>query len=200
MEDGGADADERGGEEEPSEGGSDGEEEQAGEGEGHADGQSEGARGAVSEMADEGLEERGGDLVGEGEEADLGEVEVEGGFEDGIDGGQERLHHVVEEVAEAGGGEDAEECAGLGGGSGCDGFEGWCLAHGLRVTLGCTHAYLYRFFLCCVCADPCYEPVVGAVEEPWQIYTRRSSSNSELDIQAQKKEVFCQCNLTSMIG
>ena len=63
-----------------SEGGGYGEEEQAGESEGHADGQGEGAWGAISEVADEGLEERGGDLVGEGEEADLGEIEMEGGF------------------------------------------------------------------------------------------------------------------------
>ncbi len=133
MEDGGADADEGGCEEEPSEGGSDGEDEQAGEGEGHADGQGEGAWGAVSGVADEGLEERGGDLVGEGEEADLGEVQMEGAFEDGVDGGQERLHHVVEEVAEAGGGEDTDECSGLRRGGGRLSFEGWCLAHGLRV-------------------------------------------------------------------
>src|SRR5579859_1246574 len=33
---------------------------------------------------------------------------MEGGLEDGIDGGEERLHHVVEHVAEADGGQDTE--------------------------------------------------------------------------------------------
>ncbi len=129
VEDGGAYADEGCGGEQDGEGGGDGEQEEADEGEDHADGEGVGHGALVGEVADEGLEERGGDLVGEGDEADLGEVEVEGCLEDGIDGGQQRLHHVVEEMTEADGGEDAEEGLGFGGGGTCSGIRDSLRAH-----------------------------------------------------------------------
>jgi hypothetical protein len=37
---------------------------------------------------------------------------VKGAFEDGIDGGQERLHEVVEQVADADREQDTEDCPG----------------------------------------------------------------------------------------
>ena len=83
MEDGGPDSDERSGEEQPVEGGGEGEQEQSGEGDSHADGQGVGRCAAIREVADEGLQQRGGDLVDEGNDADLAEVEVERTLEDG---------------------------------------------------------------------------------------------------------------------
>src|SRR5215471_514563 len=109
MEDGGADSDEAGGDEQPVEGGRDGEQEKAAERGGHPGSQRIGFRVLVSELADDGLQERGYDLVGESEETEVGEVEVEAALEDGVDGGQQRLHHVVEEVAEADGDQYAKE-------------------------------------------------------------------------------------------
>ena len=109
MEDGGADADEGGGSEEEGEGGGDGEEEESGEGEDHADGEGEGHRATVGIAADEGLQEGGEDLVGHGDEADLAEIEIEGALENRVHGREQRLHHVVEHVADADGAEDSEE-------------------------------------------------------------------------------------------
>ena len=54
--------------------------------------------------ADEGLEQRGGDLEGRRDHADLAEVEVIRSLEDGVDGGNDGLHHVVEKMAEGDGG------------------------------------------------------------------------------------------------
>lgn len=109
MEDGGADADECGGRKDKGEGGGDGEEQEADEGEDHADGEGEGHGPTVGIAADEGLEEGGEDLVGHGDEADLAEIEVEGALENRVHGGEQRLHHVVEHVADADGAEDSEE-------------------------------------------------------------------------------------------
>ncbi len=109
VEDGGADANEGDGDEDDGEAGGDGEEAEAGEGEAHADGEGVGEGTAVGVPADEGLEEGGGELVGEGNEADLGEAELEAVLEDGVDGGDEGLHGVVEQVGDAQGDEDAED-------------------------------------------------------------------------------------------
>jgi hypothetical protein len=59
---------------------------------------------SVGIKADQGLEKTGGDLQGSGNEADLAEVEVVRSFEDRINGGDDGLHHVVEEMAEGDGG------------------------------------------------------------------------------------------------
>jgi hypothetical protein len=109
MKDRGAHADEAGADQEPVEGRGDGEQEEAAEGEGHPGGEGVGLGALVGELADDGLEEGGDDLVGESEEAEVGEVEVKLALEDRVDRREQRLHHVVEEVAEADGGEDAEE-------------------------------------------------------------------------------------------
>ena len=58
--------------------------------------------------ADDGLEERAGQLQDERDEANLREIELKVLFENRIDGRNQRLHHVVEQVAEAEGGEDFE--------------------------------------------------------------------------------------------
>ena len=53
---------------------------------------------AVSVEPDRRLKQRAGDLEGEGDHSDFGEVEREVIFEDRIDGGNERLDGVVHEV------------------------------------------------------------------------------------------------------
>ena len=133
MEDGRADANQSGRQKEPSEGGSYGEKKQARECGGHAYRKSVGARSAVSEIADDRLKERRGDLIGEGDVADLSEVQMKGAFEDRIDRRQERLHHVVEEMAEAGCGEHTDERSGLRSGCRCLDGDGRGLAHVSRV-------------------------------------------------------------------
>jgi hypothetical protein len=109
MEDGGADADAGSGEEQSGKRWRDGKQKETNEGDDHADGQDERFGGFVGPEADDGLKERGGDLIGESDEADLGKVKLERGFQNRVDGGQQRLHHVVDEVANADGGEDTEE-------------------------------------------------------------------------------------------
>ena len=66
----------------------------------HADWQGEGLGTLVRVEADYGLKQRGRELVGEPNQADLREVEVVGGFEDGVDSRQQRLHHVIEAMAQ----------------------------------------------------------------------------------------------------
>ena len=53
------------------------------------------------------LKKRRRDLIHEGDEADLAEAEPEVLFEDRIDGGKQRLHHVIQKMTEAEAGEDA---------------------------------------------------------------------------------------------
>src|SRR5258705_11115678 len=55
----------------------------------------------IRKEADEGLEQRTGELQHEGDEADLREIELEVLLEYGIDRRNQRLHHVVEQMAEA---------------------------------------------------------------------------------------------------
>lgn len=63
---------------------------------------------AVKDVADHGLENRGGELIDERDEADFGETDAEVGLEHGIDGGDDRLEEVVETVGGAEGEEDVE--------------------------------------------------------------------------------------------
>ena len=58
--------------------------------------------------ADQGLQQGGAHLIGEGDGADLHETQVEFAFEQRINGDDQRLHHVVEEMREADGAEHAE--------------------------------------------------------------------------------------------
>ena len=55
---------------------------------------------------DQRLQQRGGELEREGDQADLGEIQRERGLEHRIHRRQQRLHHVVEQVAEADGEQD----------------------------------------------------------------------------------------------
>ena len=103
-----------------------GEQQQARQRESHADRQAVGPRAAVGVGADERLQERGGELEGEGEQPDLTEAQLVGALEHRVHRRQERLHHVVQQVAEADGREHPD--GGLAGGargadcSGADSF------------------------------------------------------------------------------
>ena len=52
-------------------------------------------------MANRRLQQRGGDLIDQGDDADLGEAEMKIGLERRIDGRQQGLHHVVQQMTEA---------------------------------------------------------------------------------------------------
>ena len=110
MEDRGADAHQRRTEEEERIVGGIGEDEDPRHGEGHADRQRVGLGPAVGEAADERLEERARHLEGERQHAELDEVEPEPAPEQRIERGKQRLHRVVEEVADADRGENGERC------------------------------------------------------------------------------------------
>ena len=71
------------------------------EGEDHPEGQGVGLRLAVRDRAHHRLQERGGQLVREGYQTDLREVQVEAGLDEGVDGRDERLHRVVQQVRNA---------------------------------------------------------------------------------------------------
>ncbi len=81
------------------------EQQQAGQREAHADGQRIRHRPAIGVPADQRLQQRRGDLVGEREQADLAEIQRVMRLQQRIDRRQQRLDHVVEEMAEADGGE-----------------------------------------------------------------------------------------------
>jgi len=48
-------------------------------------------------------------LVGERQQSDLAEVQMKGALENGIDRRQQRLHHVIDEMADADRGQDAQD-------------------------------------------------------------------------------------------
>ncbi len=56
-------------------------------------------------QADQRLEQGGGDLVGQGDQADLGEAEVEGILEHRVGRDHHRLHEIVEEMGDGDGGQ-----------------------------------------------------------------------------------------------
>jgi hypothetical protein len=87
-------------------GGGVGQQPEAQHGRAHADGQRLGHRMAIGGDADDRLEQRGGALEDEGEQADLPELQGEILGEDRIDRRQQRLHDVVEQMAEADGEDD----------------------------------------------------------------------------------------------
>ena len=80
--------------------GSDGQESKPDKRERHADRQRIGHRALVSIGADDRLQQRGGDLEGQREKADLLEIEAIILLEHRIDGRKQRLHHVIEKMAE----------------------------------------------------------------------------------------------------
>ena len=71
------------------------------QGEHHAAGQGIGLGLSVRYRAHDRLEERGGELVREGDESYLGEVQVETAFDEGIDRGDDGLHGIVEKMRDA---------------------------------------------------------------------------------------------------
>ncbi len=98
-----SDADERRGGEQKRIGRRQRQADQSEEGEHHADRQRIGHLAAIGVGADQGLQQRRRHLEHEGDEADMGEVQIEGRFQVGIDRLQQRLHHVVQRMAEADG-------------------------------------------------------------------------------------------------
>ena len=69
---------------------------------------SEYGRGAGPCSADHGLQQRRRELIGQRDEADLREVELKRVLQHRIDRGQQRLHHVVQQMADAEGPEDSK--------------------------------------------------------------------------------------------
>ena len=116
MEHAGAEADEAGGKQQRPEMGGVGEQDEAAQGRAHAAGERIGQRAAVGVDADQRLQQRGGDLEGEGDQADLAEIERVVLLEDRVDGRQQRLDHVVEQMGEADGEEDGERRGAAAGG------------------------------------------------------------------------------------
>ena len=106
MEDRRTDTDERAGRQQHRIGRGRGDEGEADERDPHSASEQIGFRTMVRVKADERLQQRSRDLEREGDQADLAEVQREGGFQDRIERRDERLHHVVEEMAEADGEKD----------------------------------------------------------------------------------------------
>ena len=79
----------------------DAEQQQSEEGEAHADRERERLRLLVGEMPDQRLQQRGRELERQRDHADLPIVQRIGVLQDRIDGGDQRLHGVVEEMREA---------------------------------------------------------------------------------------------------
>ncbi len=103
--------------------------EQPGQGAAHAHCQRVGLGIFVGVVTHQRLQQRGGELIGKGDQTDLGEIQVEIGLEQRIDRQNQRLDHVVEEMRKADRSEDAKagllrrgvvsrgECSGGGGGT-----------------------------------------------------------------------------------
>lgn len=87
--------------------GRDSEQENAGNATGHACGQREIDRAAVRIQAHQGLQQRGDQLANERDQTDLAKVQAVSRFEDGIDGGDEGLQDIVEQVRYADRGKNA---------------------------------------------------------------------------------------------
>ena len=112
VEDRRAAPDERDGEQDGREAGREGQGQQPRQGEAHAQGEGVGPRVAVGVKPYEGLEDGGSHLEDQRDDAYLGEGEPQAVLDDGIHGGDDGLHHVVEQVAEAHG--DEHGVGGLG--------------------------------------------------------------------------------------
>ena len=74
---------------------------EANQGRPHADGQRVGQRPLVGVEPDERLQQRGGHLEGQRQQPDLAEIEAVIALQQWIGRRQQRLHHIVEQVAEA---------------------------------------------------------------------------------------------------
>ena len=116
MEDRRAHADQHGGEQDGGICRGSGHQEKADQGEADAGGERIRLRAAIGIQAHEGLQHGRRALEGQGDEADLAEGQAVGALEDGVERGHQRLHHVVQQVAEAQRQDDRER--GAEGGSG----------------------------------------------------------------------------------
>jgi hypothetical protein len=84
------------------------EDNQADEARAHADRQRVGHRSLIRVHADCRLQQRGRHLEREGQKPDLHEIEPVIGLQDRVDRGQQRLHHVVDHVANRDGDNDRQ--------------------------------------------------------------------------------------------
>ena len=106
MEDRGPQTDQAGGEQEHRVARCHGENQEADQAEPHARDQRVRLGMMIGIEPDQRLKQRRGELKGEGNEADLPEIQPESALEDRVHGGQQRLHHVVQQVTDADGEED----------------------------------------------------------------------------------------------
>ena len=88
------------------------ERQQTEEGEAHSASEGVGHGTAIGGKSHEGLEKRGGELKGEGDQTQLGEAQLERLFEHGVDRGEQRLDGVIEQVGEADGEQEGEDGVG----------------------------------------------------------------------------------------
>jgi len=80
-------------------------------------------------VSEDGLQQRGGDLEGQRDEADVREVQVVRLFDERVHGRDHRLDEVVEQVRPAQGDQDRQQRPGRGiGEGGCHGRGGMTLA------------------------------------------------------------------------
>ena len=107
MKDRGPEPDERRREQDRSEVRAEREQHHAAQREHHARGERVRLRPPIGVEADQRLQQRRRDLVHERDQTDLAEAQTEVLLEDRIDRRQQRLHHVVQQMAEAEAGEDA---------------------------------------------------------------------------------------------
>ena len=108
MKNGGADPDERDRHEDEREIWRERKQDQADQRRSHAERERERLRMFVGERADERLEQRGGELVRQGDQADVAVVEPQLRFQDRVNRRDQRLERVVDEMGEAEREENAE--------------------------------------------------------------------------------------------
>ena len=129
-----------------------GQQQQADECKGHARGERVGSRTAIGIGSDDRLQERGGDLERKGQQADLPEAQLVGALQHRIQRGQQRLLHVVQQVAEADRGQDREgrpaRGAGCVQGCGCFAQVDLRAQHGLAFTAGPCGRVMHNSVIC----------------------------------------------------
>lgn len=106
MKNGGTDAEKTGSDQDPRVVWREGQHHEAAEHADHAPDKRIGRGAAIHEVANEGLQKRGGELIRERDQTDLTEIEVVAGFENRINGREQRLNDVIQEMGEADGDQD----------------------------------------------------------------------------------------------
>ena len=109
MENGGAEPDEGDRHEDEREIRRERKQDQAGQRRSHAERERERLRMFVGERANDRLQQRSGELVRQGDQADLAVIEPQLGFQDRVNGRDQRLERVVDEMGEAEREENAED-------------------------------------------------------------------------------------------